>query len=60
MTCRSEAEITPANDDEHAEVCDRCGKWLNRRSNEDIWLSKVSVVLCAKCHGEHKGIEVYW
>lgn len=47
-------------DQEDYEVCDRCGKRLNPENNEDIWLSKVDVVLCADCHREHAGIEVYW
>lgn len=47
-------------DDEDTEVCDKCGKRLDQQLNEDIWLSKVNVVLCSKCHKAHTGIEVYW
>lgn len=60
MTCHTEPESPPWSNDTVSEVCDRCGRRLNQRRNEDIWLSKVGVVLCAECHGVHKGIATYW
>lgn len=60
MACRTEPKYSPLPDDANTEVCDKCGKWLNLGKNEDIWLSKICVVLCAECHDKHKGVEVYW
>jgi DNA-directed RNA polymerase subunit RPC12/RpoP len=42
------------------EICDKCGKILDMRKNEDIWLELLDMVLCGPCHSEHKGIEKYW
>ncbi len=60
MACLTEPQCSPRPNDADTEVCDRCGKRLDRCMNEDIWLSKIGVVLCTECHGEHKGIRVYW
>lgn len=42
------------------ELTDWVNPHLNKRANEDIWLSKITVVLCSECHCQHVGIEVYW
>lgn len=71
MTCRTDSSHPPkanvtvnseidAYAEDDWEVCDRCGRQLDRRANEDIWFSKAGVVLCALCHKDHRGIEVYW
>lgn len=60
MTYRTEPQFSSPDDNAYTEVCDRCEKLLDQCKNEDIYLSRVGVVLCRSCHGEHKGNEIYW
>ena len=39
------------------ESCDKCGCDTD---GDEIYLERISMVLCAECYDEHKGIEVYW
>lgn len=34
------------------EICDRCGKDLDKLKGEDIYLEKKSMVVCTDCHTE--------
>jgi len=37
---------------EDTEICDRCGKQLNKLKGEDIYLEKINSVVCTECHTE--------
>lgn len=60
VVCRFDSVRSPQLNNGDTVVCDKCRRRLDQRRNEDIWLSRVGVMLCVGCHGEHKGIEVYW
>ena len=46
------AEIVDPLIKDNIERCDRCGKLLNKLENEDIYLEKISSVVCGDCHSK--------